>query len=241
MRPVAIIQARLGSTRLPGKVLLPLGDSTVLDYAVRRCQLSAKLADVIIATTENASDDALAEYAKSLGVSVFRGSESDVLERYIGAAIQSQADPIVRITSDCPLIDPGIIDQAVGEYEATRADYVFIDGWPRGTGDAEVMPLSALQHAYNHSLPSDTYYREHVMTYLTDHPEEMKLHVVEVPQSLRRPFRLCVDEQADLNVARCVCDHFSPRIDFTVAEIIAFLDEHPEIAAKNLHVRQKNA
>ncbi|MGD0896511.1 MAG: glycosyltransferase family protein [Thermoguttaceae bacterium] len=239
MKPVAIIQARLSSTRLPGKVLLPLGDFTVLHYVVRRCQLSMKLADVIVATTTNASDDALVGYAKSLGVAVFRGSETDVLERYVGAAVQSQADPIVRITSDCPLIDPGIIDRAVGEYEAAPADYVVIDGYPRGTGDAEVMPLSALQQACERTRPTDAHYREHVMTYLTDHPQEMQLHVVEAPESLRRPFRLCVDEQADLDVVRCVCDEFSPRIDFTLAEIIAFLDQHPEITARNSHVRQK--
>ena len=120
MRPVAIIQARCGSTRLPGKVLKPLAGHTVLYYVVERCRLSRSLADVVVATTDEPADDAIETYCRSLGVPVFRGSQEDVLLRYVEAAAWSHADPIVRITSDCPLIEPAVIEEAARRRTPTR-------------------------------------------------------------------------------------------------------------------------
>jgi len=240
MNPVAIIQARYGSTRLPGKVLKPLASHTVLYYVIRRCQLSRSLADVVVATTEEPADDVIETYCRSLGVPVFRGSQEDVLLRYVEAAAWSNADPIVRITSDCPLIEPAIIDQVVQSFANSRADYVFIQGYPRGIGDAEVMTLSALQRSLEETAPSDIRYREHVMTYLIDHPEKFRLQIVEAPAEIQAlGLRLCIDQAEDMTVIKSICEQFSPRIDFDLLEILDFLRQNPAIATINRHVPQK--
>lgn len=240
MKPVAIIQARIGSTRLPGKVLKDLAAGSVLDYVVRRCRLSKGLGDVLIATTDQPGDDPIEDFARMRGIGVFRGSQEDVLLRYVKAARLAQADPIVRITSDCPLVDPDIIDRVIEEYRRRSADYLFIQGYPRGVGDVELMTLSALETTLQCTTPADTGYREHVMTYLTDHPERFRLSLMDAPERLRRDVRLCVDEPADLEVVRTICSNFAPRIDFRLAEILAFLDEHPEVSSLNCHVGQKS-
>ena len=241
MRPVAIIQARCGSTRLPGKVLKALAGHTVLYYAIRRCQLSRSLGDVVVATTTEPADDAIESYCRELAVPVFRGSQEDVLLRYVEAAAWSHADPIVRITSDCPLIEPAIIDQVVQSYTDTRADYAFIEGYPRGTGDAEVMTLAALQRSLAETGPKDVGYREHVMTYLTDHPEKFRLQITAAPGAIRAlGLRLCVDQAEDLDLVRAICAHFTPRIDFRLEETVAFLAENPCLAGLNQNVVQKH-
>jgi spore coat polysaccharide biosynthesis protein SpsF len=240
MRPVAIIQARTGSTRLPGKVLKPLADHTVLWYVIQRCRQAQRIAEVMIATTDKPDDDPIVEIAAQQGIAVFRGSEQDVLGRYIGAARQCAADPILRITSDCPLIDPEIIDAVVEEHVRAGADYACIAGYPRGVGDAETMTLSALETAYRETTPADTGYREHVMTYLTDHPEKFRVTIGNAPSWARgAPWRLCVDEVADLKIVQRICEHFAPRVHFSLSEILTFLRAHPELAALNRHVKQK--
>ncbi len=240
MRAVGIIQARCGSTRLPGKVLKPLAAQSVLFYVVRRCQLSRSLADLVVATTIEPADDVIEDYCRTLGVPVYRGSRDDVLLRYVEAGDWSHADPIVRITSDCPLIEPAVIDAVIEAYSRADADYAFIQGYPRGVGDAEVMSLAALRKALAETSPLDTGYREHVMTYLTDHPEKFRLCIAEAPAEAQNPeVRLCVDEPDDLEVIRKICCHFAPRINFKLAEVLAFLEERPEVAAINRHVVQK--
>lgn len=239
MNPIAIVQARTGSTRLPGKVLAKICDRTLLEYVLYRCKLSAKLAGVMLATTKLKDDDPLELIAHSMKVGIFRGSENDVLERYLKAAELANADVVVRITADCPLIDPDIIDQAIEVYLQSPADYVFISGYPGGLGAAEVLTISSLRRAYEETAPSDTYYREHVMTYLTDNPTKFSLRIKQAPPGVNRPeFKLSVDEQSDLDVVRHICEYFYPRMDFSAHEIIAFLDQHPEISCINA-VKQK--
>ena len=122
-RCVVIIQARLGSSRLPGKVLLPLGKTNALGLVLERVKKSKQISEIVIATTNNKGDDALHEEATKLGVSVFRGHEHDVLDRFYWAALESRADVIVRLTADCPLIDGQLIDAAVTEFYAGDHDY----------------------------------------------------------------------------------------------------------------------
>ena len=240
MRPVAIIQARMGSSRLPKKVLAPLAGHNVLYYVIKRCQLSKKLEEVIVATTTKTEDDKLVDFVGSLGVKVFRGSENDVLERYIEAAVKVDADPVIRVTGDCPLIEPAIIDDIINLYMKTAIDYAFIDGYPRGVDGAEALSLSALQRTLKETSPEDIYYREHVMTYITDNPDKFKIKITKAPKTLNKPeLRLCVDEAADLEVVRRICEHFKPREDFKLSEILAFLNNYPKIAYINRHVRQK--
>ncbi|MCK4821032.1 hypothetical protein KA005_35030, partial [bacterium] len=150
------------------------------------------------------------------------------------------ADPIVRITGDCPLIEPAVIDEAINLYDETHADYVYIKGYPIGVGEVEVLPLSALERILKETTSEDIYYREHVMTYIMDYPEKFKVNIQEAPELYQRSdIRLTVDEPDDLEVIRRICEHFSPRVDFSLPEVIEFLDQHPEIAALNAHVKQK--
>ena len=239
MKPIAIVQARMTSTRLPGKVLKDLCGQTVLHYVVRRCRLSRRLAGVVLATTDEPADDCLVEIAQSLGIVAFRGSRDDVLDRYMHAALgagltRSSALPaIVRLSSR---------RSSIASWRATRhgGRSVYTDGFPRGTGDSELVPLAALRRAWCETRPDETYYREHVLTYAWRHPERFRHQVVKsLPEIKRLDYRLCVHEADDLEVIRRICGHFAPRIDFTLAEVLAFLEKKPEIAAINRHVVQK--
>ena len=238
MKPIVIIQARRGSERLPDKVIAPLGDMTVVEHVIRRCRLS-RAADVVLATTTAERDAAVAEIAANLGIPVFRGSEPDVLARYVGAAEMAGAQFILRVTADCPLIDPAAIDQAIDAY-ANGIDAIFVDGYPNGLGDVELVTLAALREVLEITTPGETQYREHVTSYFAKNPGRFRVVTSMAPEDVRRPeIRLSVDEQPDLDVVRLVAAHFAPRLDFSSREIIDFIDEHPEIAAMNRHVRQR--
>ena len=122
MSYTVIIQARSGSTRLPGKILKKVGNKTLLEYGVERIQKAQKIKEIIIATTVNEKDDVIAQIAQANGIKYFRGSEADVLARYYYAAKENSAETVIRITSDCPLIDPDIIDLAIDDYEKQSCD-----------------------------------------------------------------------------------------------------------------------
>ena len=165
-RVVGIIQARLNSQRLPGKVLLPLGDETVLDVVYRRLASAERLDDILIATTNEKSDDRLAEYCKNHGFKVFRGDEKDVLSRFLGAANSLNADTIVRITADCPFVDPEIVDQSLQSFSRGEFDYfsnVIERTFPDGL-DVEVFSLDALKRA--DLACQDIWVREHVTPFM---------------------------------------------------------------------------
>lgn len=230
----------MGSTRFPGKVLAPLEGRTVLEYVVARCRLSKRLGGIAVATSRLPSDDPVVECCRALGIATCRGSEVDVLERYLGAAAELGAELTMRITADCPLIAPEVIDEVTSRYDRSGADYVYVNGYPLGLGAAELLKVSALRRAWAETRAQDTYYREHVMTYLNDHPERFTLDVGDAAPPFKRPdLRLTVDEPADLDVVRRVCGHFAPRMDFTIAEVIRYLDENSEVARHNRHVKQK--
>src|SRR5215469_8186363 len=162
MRVAAIIQARIGSTRLPGKVLRDLGGRTVLERVVSRTRKCTLVNEVIVATSVNPGDDVIVEACVRLRVRVFRGSEHDVLDRYFRAAEAAQAQVVVRITSDCPLIDPEVSDQAIRAFLDARADYasnVLERTYPRGL-DTEVVALQALECAFREA--KEPFQREHV-------------------------------------------------------------------------------
>ena len=242
MKPFAVIQARTGSTRLPGKVLASLGRRTVLGYVIGRCRRSRGVGGVAVATSGDSSDDRVADLARSLDVAVVRGSGTDVLSRYLQTADELHLELLVRITADCPLIDRDVIDHVYECYARSPADYVYVEGYPNGLGAAELVRVAALRRAAAETVAGDSHYREHVVTFLTVHPEMFTLDVATAPAEYHRPeLRLSVDEPADLEVVRRVVGHFGERLDFTSAEVIAFLDAHPEVARLNRHVRQKTA
>lgn len=241
-RVVAIIQARMGSTRLPGKILLPLGGRTVLANVVARAQGATHIDDVVIATTTAAVDNIVAAEAHRLGVDAFRGSEDDVLDRYRRAARQARADTIVRITSDCPLLDASVVDVVIDRYLSNggRLDYVsntIVRSYPRGL-DVEVFSAEKLDEAAKFATAKLE--REHVTQYIRNHTTRSRLGSVEHSSDLSR-HRWTLDTPEDMEFMRQVFD----RLPITEAsipsflQVVDFLDMHPEITALNSFVEQK--
>ena len=239
MRTVAIIQARMGSTRLPGKVLINIGGQTALCRVVRRLSRAELINEVIIATTTSLPDDAIVAEAARLQVGVFRGSENDVMGRYLGATIEFFADAVVRITSDCPLIDPDLADDVLREFCRQKADFAFNDvpdRLPRGL-DVEVFSRDALQKA--DSIADQPYQREHVTPVFYERPDLFKTVATRAKEDLSH-YRWTLDTPQDLSLIRAIYENFSNRNDFTWHEIVKLMERKPELARMNLAVVQKS-
>lgn len=237
-RIVAIIQARMGSTRLPGKVLMDLAGEPMLARVVKRTMRAQMLDEVVVATTVQPADEAIVRLCSERGWPCFRGSESDVLDRYYQAAKRHRADIVVRITSDCPLIEPEIVDLVVREYlEKGPLDYVSNTlpprTFPRGL-DVEVMSFEALERAWHED--SNPAWREHVTPYIYRHPEKFALRAV-VNDKDYSHMRWTVDTSEDLSFVRLIYEHFG-HDDFSWRDVLALLDEHPEWLEINKRVRQ---
>lgn len=235
-----VVQARMGSERLPGKVLQSIAGPPMLEWVLRRCLLARTADAVVLATTTNPRDDVLADHAGRLGVGVHRGSESDVLARYLGAATQASLDVIVRVTSDCPLIDPTVIDLVVAHFraQAVAPDYTS-NTWPRSvpTGlDVEVCSRAALARAA--ALATAPRDREHVTLYLKEHPETFRIAPVAVTDR-GLDGRWTVDEASDLAFVRAVVDALGGRIDLHWREVLDLVERRPDLVAINSKVRQK--
>ncbi|PQZ56350.1 acylneuraminate cytidylyltransferase [Microbacterium sp. MYb54] len=233
-----ITQARMTSTRLPGKVLLPAGGRSLLDHHIDRLQRLGL--PLIVATTTNAADDPIAALALTRGTGVFRGSESDVLSRFAGAAREARLDTVVRVTSDCPLIDPAVIEEGIRRYielddPSAHVSNVLERTYPRGF-DFEVFSAAALREADERS--SDPVDREHVTPYLyRNRSGHAALHAVTRSPDASR-YRLTVDTPEDLVVVRALIEqHGAAALD--ASGIIDLLEEHPELVAINAHVEQK--
>lgn len=229
----AIIQARTGSTRLPNKVLLPLMGKPMLAHVIERVQASQKVDQIILATTTHESDDALADLAESLGVACYQGSENDVLDRYYQAAKLHQASVVVRITGDCPVIDPVVIDRTIGLFES--ANYAYVNNflhrtYPDGL-DTEVFTFAALETAWQEArLPSE---REHVTPYLYKHPEKFpQAGLVQAPDLSH--FRWTVDEPVDFEFIQAVyAGLYAQNPLFDMHAITAFLAQNPDLVKLN--------
>lgn len=192
-----ILQARLGSTRLPGKVLAPIGGRTILDHCIARLSVSGL--PVIVATTERAEDDAVERAARKRGVEVFRGAEDDVLSRYVAAARAFGIDEVIRATADNPLVDTGAATRTFAFRQRVGADHVVECGLPLGTA-VEAVSLEALERAQ--ALITDPYDREHVTSFVRRDSRFRALRAV-APGHLRRPgLRLTVDTPEDLEFLR---------------------------------------
>jgi spore coat polysaccharide biosynthesis protein SpsF len=238
-RVVAIVQARMGSTRLPGKVLLDLAGEPMLARVVNRGQRATTLQGVVVATTTKPADEAIVELCAAHGWPCFRGSEDDVLDRYYRAAMQHQADVVVRITSDCPLIEPEIVDWIVGEFfEKGPLDYASNTLPPRTFPlglDVEVIAFNALERAWRKD--NNRAWREHVTPYIYRHPGKFALRAVVNNMDLSL-MRWTVDTVDDLVFVRKIYDYFGQDA-FSWQDVLRVLDEHPEWLAINQHVAQK--
>ena len=241
MKIVAIIQARMGSTRLPGKVLQEIAGCTMLELVVRRTQ-QAKLIDaVVVATTVDPSDDAIIAECERLNVSTFRGSEHDVLDRYYGAAQFYNADVVVRITSDCPLIDPTVIDHSITTFKnaVPNVDYAsngMERTYPRGL-DTEVMTMAALKNAWENAI--EMYQRSHVTPYLYQNGDKFSLLPV-IHSIDYSGWRWTVDTPDDLAFVRELYRRLDNDRAVHWLSAIELMQTHPELAEINRHIQQKS-
>ncbi|SHH83247.1 cytidylyltransferase domain-containing protein [Clostridium grantii] len=241
MKVTAIIQARMGSTRLSGKVMKKLFGKTILQHVIERVSQSELIDNIVIATTNLEKDDKIVEEAKKCDVQYFRGSEDDVLSRYYYAAKENNSDIIVRITSDCPLIDPNIIDEIIEFYKTQNYDIVTNAGadllqrtYPRGL-DTEVFSFKMLEEAFN--CANEKYQREHVTPYIYENRNEIYYYKNKDNFS---NYRLTLDTKEDFELITNIYENlYKGEHDFYLDEIVQLFNEKPELTKINEHVEQK--
>jgi spore coat polysaccharide biosynthesis protein SpsF len=221
----------MGSSRLPGKVLADIKGAPMLELIARRVREVAQVRTVTVATSGNPSDTPIAALCKRLGIACFRGSEDDVLDRYYRAAQWIGADVVVRITGDCPLIDPSVVGKVVDRYLVGGYDYVsntcpptFPDGL-----DVEALSFDALERSWRKARWSSE--REHVTAYVRSHPELFRTANVEHDEDLSA-MRWTVDCPRDLEFVRLVYSHVGKQV-FGMAEVLRVLKLHPELVTVN--------
>jgi len=236
----AIIQARCGSTRHYNKIFEPIGDKPLLWWVVKRLR-DAKLVDhIIIATTVNAPDDAVESFAKSEGLLIARGSEEDVLDRFINAIKLCPAKTIVRATGDNPLVDSPTLDLMISSHLESQADYTSIEGAvPTGSG-AEVVSAEALERSWREAKGAQ--YHEHVTPYIHTNPDKFRINRIVPPDYMAgKNYRITVDTAQDLALMRALHDELKERgKPFDFQNAMELLIERPDIAAINQDVRQKS-
>ncbi|MBI5258796.1 MAG: glycosyltransferase family protein [Burkholderiales bacterium] len=239
-RTVAVVQARMSSSRLPGKVLMSLGSRPLICFMLERVRRARTVDEIVLATSTDGSDDALAEAVSRAGFAVHRGSLDDVLARFAGAAVGRGADVVVRLTGDCPLIDPAIIDRVVSQLRANRLDYV-TNGepatYPDGL-DVEAFTFAALMRADAEArLPSE---REHVTPYLRLPQVGLRRGSVRGAVDLSA-LRWTVDHADDLAVVRALVDALGPERALTadLFDFLRVLDAQPQLLQLNPHQRNE--
>lgn len=241
MKTVIIVQARMTSTRLPGKVLIPVLGKPLLEYQLERLGRVKMAQQIVIATTKNDTDQPIVELCQRLGFGFFRGSEEDVLSRFYGASLKFRADNIVRITADCPLIDPIIIDNLIDKFLENYLEVDYVSNtlkrtYPRGM-DAEVFSFEVLSKILKNA--ADPYDREHVTPYIYRNQEQFRIINVENPQNSSQ-HRWTVDTEEDFELIRRMITVLYPKIrDFTMNDCLNLLDKYPEWQKINAHIQQK--
>lgn len=238
MRIVAIIQARMTSTRLPGKILKDLCGKTVLAHVIERVSRIKGLDHICVASPEGDVHDSIAEHI-SEEISFVRGSETDVLGRFYKAAKETQADVVMRITSDCPFFDPDVASDILARFLEANVDYAsnhFDQGYPLGF-EVEIMKMSALERAHVEGV--DSYAREHVTAYIWQHPDKFSSLFVDYEPNLRH-WRLVLDEQQDYEFTKTVYGKLYPENpEFGFVELKALFAAEPDLLEINAKVKQK--
>ena len=238
-RIIVIIQARMTSSRLPGKILKYLHDGkSLLQLQIERLKKSKNVEDIVIATTCNLEDDPVAELAISMKVKFFRGSEDNVLERYYLASKENPSLYVVRVTSDCPFIDPEVLDRSIEKYIESGADYGSnSEFYPNGM-NVEIFRAEMLDDAYRNV--SEAYETEHVTPYFYTHPEKYKVYAITSETEYPR-YRLTVDTVDDFRLVLEVYKKLSQikGIDFSLDDICDLLETEPALVEINQHVLQK--
>ncbi len=234
----AIIQARMGSTRLPGKVLKETNGIPMLKYQIKRVEKAKLIDKTIVATSTLPQDDEICNFCEVENIHCYRGSESDVLSRYYMCALEYGVDVIVRLTADCPLIDPVVIDKVIDLYRGSGADYTAntapyeTSHWPDGS-DVEVFSMQALERATKEATLDED--REHVTYYFWNHDEDLRFRVVQLGNTQDwSKYRFTVDYAEDFDVISSVIDKLKEAGKFGhVDEIVDILEDNPDIRELN--------
>jgi spore coat polysaccharide biosynthesis protein SpsF len=242
MKIVATIEARMTSTRLPKKVLMEIEGRSILYLIVERLKQIESIDEIVLATTTNDTDDVLVEFAKSAEINCFRGSEDDVMGRVLGAAESVNADVVVEICGDCPLIDPNLIDQLIEIYKSNNVDYVannLVRSYPIGM-DTQVFNVSSLKKSYEMTdHPLD---REHVTRHIRNNPDIFKQLSVVAPKNIRYPdFSVTLDETKDFELISKIVKYFNSHNKpvFSCLEMIEAMKENSDWGEINKDVRRK--
>jgi spore coat polysaccharide biosynthesis protein SpsF len=239
MKTVAIIQARMGSSRLPRKVLKRICGRTMLEHVLRRIKACREIDEVVVATTTAPADGAIVKACRQYGAAFFCGSEKDVLDRFYQTATHFKADQIVRITADCPLIDPDVVGKILRHHLDSGADYTsntLKRTYPRGL-DTEVFSYKAISRASQEATKPEE--REHVTPYFYRHPELFRLGTVEGDLSPGRPdIRICVDTPEDLALVRRIFRALEGT-KMGVEDIVQLFERKPEYLEMNSAIQQK--
>ncbi|PLS17890.1 acylneuraminate cytidylyltransferase [Bacillus sp. M6-12] len=238
MKTIAVIQARMGSSRLLGKILKPLGNHDVLTYVVERCKKIDGVSDVIVATSALPQDDLVEEWCKSRGVSYFRGSEEDVLDRYVQAAKQYNPDFVIRVTADCPFVDFGLASTMVMAMTEAPTQFMNLQGeLPRGLA-VELFSYETLKYIHENGL--EPRHREHVTYYAYENRDEFSWTSVHASSGIQKPeLRITLDTEEDYELCKRVAEHFEGNLFVPSAEVVKYLAANPELAKINAHIEQK--
>lgn len=241
MNTVAIIQARTGSSRLPGKIFLDICGTPILGLVIARARAMHGVDSVVVATSVNRGDDLVEQFSVSAGAACFRGDENDVLRRFHDAAVSHRADAIVRITADCPFIDPETSSKVVARFKQGNVDYasnIKPPTYPDGL-DTEVFSMTALARA-NREAPQKSH-REHVTPYIWKNPKIFRLANIENDRDLSH-LRWTVDKVEDLDVLRAIGSHLPMPVEKAMMrDILAVLDAYPEISQLNRHLERNES
>jgi spore coat polysaccharide biosynthesis protein SpsF len=239
MRIVVVVQARTGSSRLPGKVLMPLANRPLLYRMLERVLAAKTLSAVVVATTRERDDDDIEALAKRAGVACFRGHSTDLLDRHFWAGLTFGADVVVKIPSDCPLIDPAVIDRVIGRYAASADDADLVSNLHPGTypdgNDVEVVPLGVLETAWLEATAE--HQREHTTPFIWERPDRFRIHHVAWESGLdySSSHRWTIDYVEDYRFLAAVYDALwtEARPVFSMNDVLALLEARPDIAALN--------
>lgn len=241
MKTLIIVQSRMTSTRLPGKVMMPVLGIPLLEYLIKRLQRVRLADEICVACTKNQADQPIVDLSQRLGVPLYRGSEQNVLARHFEAARVLQAEHIMRVTSDCPLIDPVELDQLLSFYlsHIPKFDYVgsgLTRSYPRGM-EAEVFSFTALKSAHEEAV--EGFEREHVTPFIYTHPKRFQLGNFAFGQDQSR-HRWTVDTPEDFELISKIITALYPfNPEFSIHDVLSLLFKHPDWVAINSHVRQK--
>lgn len=244
MKIVATIEARMTSSRLPGKVLLPALGRPMLGHLIARLKAVPSIDEIVLATTVNHTDDILEDFGRQEGIKVFRGSEEDVMSRVIGAADSAHADVVVEITGDCPIIDPDLVEQTIRVFKrnenAVYCANSFFSSYPDGM-DTQVMTLDALTRSF--AMTEDPIDREHVSRHIVQNPQLFPHVYLIAPPSLHWPgLGLTLDEPADYELIRTLIENLAvDNLLFSCGDVIRFLRANPQVLKLNEMVARKDA